>query len=171
MNPKIRIASLLLASGLLFLCAWPATGRASTLLSGYGGPGAGEQAVVGAQLLNGASGGSAGGGRPSGGAGQERPATVATQAPGAGGESLAAGGSRNSSRAGGASGAKGQGSSSSAEGGGASGHGFVYPSALRSRASSPALGLSTGDWMALAAGVVLLVALGAITVRIARFEQ
>jgi hypothetical protein len=170
MNPKIRIASLLLASGLLLVCAWPAAGRASTLLSGYGGPGAGEQAVIGAQLLNGASGGSAGGGRPSGGAGPEQAATP-TQAPGAGGESLAAGARRNSPRAGGAPGARRHGSSGSAEGGGASGHAFAYPSALRLRTSSPALGLSTGDWTALAAGVVLLVALGAITVRTARFEQ
>lgn len=43
-------------------CAWPAVAPASTLLSGYGGPGQGNQSMLGSALLNGPSGGATGGG-------------------------------------------------------------------------------------------------------------
>jgi hypothetical protein len=45
--------------------ALPAAAQASSLLSGYGGPGQGNQAILGSGLVNGASGG---GGGPAGGA-------------------------------------------------------------------------------------------------------
>jgi hypothetical protein len=45
----------------------PAVSSASSLLSGYGGPGEGNQAILGATLLNGPSGGSGGGAAGGGG--------------------------------------------------------------------------------------------------------
>ena len=50
---------------------WPLPAHASPLLSGYGGPGQGSQAILGSTLLGGSSGGSSGsasGGEGSGGA-------------------------------------------------------------------------------------------------------
>ena len=52
----IPIVVLLLAS----LAAAPASASAGPLLSGYGGPGQGSQAILGATLLNGPSGGGGG---------------------------------------------------------------------------------------------------------------
>jgi hypothetical protein len=43
------------------LCALPPATAAGPLLSGYGGPGAGAQTILGAALLNGPAGGSGGG--------------------------------------------------------------------------------------------------------------
>jgi hypothetical protein len=43
-------------------CASPVAARASTLLSGYGGPGQGNQSMLGSALLNGPGGGATGGG-------------------------------------------------------------------------------------------------------------
>jgi hypothetical protein len=53
-----RIAALLALS----IALTPTGAPASTLLSGYGGPGQGNQAILGAALLNGPSGGGGGGG-------------------------------------------------------------------------------------------------------------
>ena len=46
----------------------PASANAGSLLSGYGGPGQGNQAILGSTLLNGPSAGSGGGSGPAGGA-------------------------------------------------------------------------------------------------------
>jgi hypothetical protein len=46
----------------LSIALTPTAAAASTLLSGYGGPGQGNQAILGAALLNGPSGGGGGGG-------------------------------------------------------------------------------------------------------------
>ncbi|MBA3809588.1 MAG: hypothetical protein H0X28_14535 [Solirubrobacterales bacterium] len=45
----------------LLALALPATAEAGSLLSGYGGPGQGNQAILGATVVGGASGGSGGG--------------------------------------------------------------------------------------------------------------
>lgn len=58
-----RIAAVLALSIVLT----PTTAPASPLLSGYGGPGQGNQAILGAALLNGPSGGGRGGGSSGGG--------------------------------------------------------------------------------------------------------
>jgi hypothetical protein len=57
-RPKITpiIAGLVAATALL-----PASAQASSVLSGYGGPGQGNQVILGASLLNGPRGGSGGG--------------------------------------------------------------------------------------------------------------
>lgn len=57
MNPKRTIVATLLSVVVLALPAQRALASAP-LLSGYGGPGAGEQAIIGAQLVNGPKGGS-----------------------------------------------------------------------------------------------------------------
>lgn len=51
----------------LLALALPATADAGSLLSGYGGPGQGNQAILGATVVGGASGGSGGGGTGGGG--------------------------------------------------------------------------------------------------------
>jgi hypothetical protein len=58
-----RIAAVLALS----IALTPTAAPASTLLSGYGGPGQGNQAILGAALLNGQSGGGGGGGSTGGG--------------------------------------------------------------------------------------------------------
>jgi hypothetical protein len=65
------------AALLALALALPATAHAGSLLSGYGGPGQGNQAILGATVIGGASGGGStgGGGSSSGG---ESSATSAT---------------------------------------------------------------------------------------------
>lgn len=60
-----RRAAMRIAISALVLAAFPAAAHASPLLSGYGGPGQGTQAILGAALVNGPSGG--GGGSRGGG--------------------------------------------------------------------------------------------------------
>lgn len=76
----------------LALALWPAAADAGSLLSGYGGPGQGSQAILGATLLNG----------PKGGAGGSSSGTVAGSTP-AGPPSTGGGGKQGTSGAGGAS--------------------------------------------------------------------
>jgi hypothetical protein len=71
-----RLTTIVALSVLAACCAWvPAAGASSTLLSGYGGPGQGNQAILGSTLIGG--GGSSGG---SGGSatGQGTPAPPAS---------------------------------------------------------------------------------------------
>jgi hypothetical protein len=105
-TPTIALLLALLAAG-------PATCSASSLLSGYGGPGQGNQAILGSGLVNGPSGGGGGGGPT---AGSQTPAVVSTStantgsrsAPRSGGHGHRAAGSKHpSAHAGGPSGASG----------------------------------------------------------------
>jgi hypothetical protein len=92
-TPTIALLLALSAAG-------PATSSASSLLSGYGGPGQGNQAILGSGLVNGPSGG---GGGPA--AGSQTPAVVSgstansgsPSAPGSGGHKHTAAGSKRSS--------------------------------------------------------------------------
>jgi hypothetical protein len=59
---RIRIAAVLLSATLAVSAALPLTAHAGPLLSGYGGPGQGNQAILGSTLLNGPGGGSGGSG-------------------------------------------------------------------------------------------------------------
>jgi hypothetical protein len=59
------------------LGAVPASATASSLLSGYGGPGQGNQAILGAALLKGPSNGGGRGGGPTGGGGTSGTAGLA----------------------------------------------------------------------------------------------
>jgi hypothetical protein len=93
-TPTIALLLALSAAG-------PATSSASSLLSGYGGPGQGNQAILGSGLVNGPSGG--GGGGPA--AGSQAPAVVSgstantgsPSAPGSGRHTHRAAGSKHSS--------------------------------------------------------------------------
>ncbi len=72
----IILTSLLLSGALLL----PAAAPAGTMLSGYGGPGAGDQAILGSTLVGGAGGGSTGSSSGSGGSQSQGGATGAVGA-------------------------------------------------------------------------------------------
>jgi hypothetical protein len=108
MNRNRRIASALALAGFLCMPVSSTAVAAGPQLSGYGGPGAGEQTILGSTLLGGAGGGS-GGGSASGGSGG------ASSSGGSGGS----GSSRGAAQAGsGGSAAGGAGSSTTRRSGG-----------------------------------------------------
>jgi hypothetical protein len=76
---RISIRATLVALGIAALA--PAAAGANPLLTGYGGPGQGNQAILGSALLNGSAGGSGGGSsiaaEPAAGASQSAAAPVA----------------------------------------------------------------------------------------------
>ncbi|HTA15475.1 MAG TPA: hypothetical protein VK781_11525 [Solirubrobacteraceae bacterium] len=195
MSRKIRIGSALALAGALFIAA-PATALAgSPLLSGYGGPGAGEQAIVGAALLNGPHGGSGSGGSGSSGSGSSSGGSVGST--GGGGESSVGSstgaGSTGSAHGSGSAQARahtgsGAGSSSTRtplpssigapQTGGArntAGRGartFVYPSSLANASSDTSvIGMSGGDVLLLIGIIASLTLLGALTLRLARLQH
>ena len=134
------------------LCA--SSALAGSVLSGYGGPGQGNQAILGSALIGGPSSGGGGGsaGGPSGGGGGGEPTSSSSGSlsratvtrPGAGG-----GGAKGSA----GSGPGGAGGVRAAGGAGASSTGAVAASAA---VSSPALGLSGVELL------YILIALGAL---------
>jgi len=83
------IGLLMVLSGLV-----PASATASSLLSGYGGPGQGTQMILGSKLLNGPS---SGGGGGSAGGGPSGTAPVTAVSSGGGATSSGAGGNRHAS--------------------------------------------------------------------------
>ncbi len=142
--------------------ASPATAMAGSLLSGYGGPGAGSQAIIGSKLINSSTGGGSGGGaRTSGGSSRTStgtgPATPTTPS-----GSGAASGKRSHGHpaTGKLPSASGEGSRSQKT------YGLVAPQA--SVEGSPVLGVSGTDllYIVLALGALLLT--GAFTARLAR---
>jgi hypothetical protein len=164
------------------LAAWlallPGSALASSLLSGYGGPGQGSQAILGSALLNGPKGGGSSGGPGSatGSSGTDQSAeagsATGSEARASGSDSSASSGSSSSAPAGqGKSGTRshqragkrGRETAASAASGGQS----FYPAAERvpSGVGGAALGLSTTDliYILLAAGIV--VSLGMLTRR------
>ncbi len=193
MNRKSRIVVVLVAFGLVPAAASPVALAGSPLLSGYGGPGTGEQAVIGSTLIGGGGGsgssGSAGSGGSSsansttaGGAGSTVPGTTSAVT---GGSSAGGGGSRASSKGSGAgegaSGAKHAGGShtggsaairGTTGGRGIQVHAFVYPTALRSASvDSPALGISGSDLLLLLAAIATLALVAAATLRLSRLQR
>jgi hypothetical protein len=128
--------------------AWaavPATAHAGPLLSGYGGPGQGNQAILGSALLGGSAGGS---GTSGGGGSGSRAAHSRTATHGA------AGTLGSSKRADALAGER-----------GASSYPAVEPTASR---SGPALGLSGADLAYILLAAAALALTGALTRRIAR---
>ena len=166
---RVITTAALFAAGLLAVIV-PAA-DAGSLLSGYGGPGQGNQAILGATLIGGgsSSGGSAGGGSgptgPTGGAG-----SIAL-AEGTAGGSRAAGGSGPSRRHGAgapsrpASGSKG---SSSAPGVSSSGSATTVSLAQTASISTPPLGISGTVLVYILLAAAALVLTGALTGRLAR---
>jgi hypothetical protein len=160
----------------LLVAATPSMALANSLLSGYGGPGEGNQAILGSALVNTPKGGGGGG------AGGSSGGQVSSSAPAESASPQSAGGA--SSQAGGASGA---GKSTSAgrakqraaarkrgdrgaTGSNAGSRAVIYPAASSELATggSRTLGLSGADfaYIILALGVLALT--GFLTMRLAR---
>jgi hypothetical protein len=181
MNRKIRIApALALIVGLLVFAA-AASASASPLLSGYGGPGAGEQALIGSTLLAGPRGGAGSGGSSgssgSGGGGSGASGVSIS----GGGASGGAGGLRAGSTIGSTTTHGGNGGSSShpgtaaATGSQASGRSGSSPplysrAQLSATAGSSMFPTSSGALMLLAGIVAALALLGTLTVRLSRLQ-
>jgi hypothetical protein len=180
-HPTIISTTVLVA----LICATaPQVALAGSLLSGYGGPGEGSQALIGATLVNGARGGgggsggsgSAGGGRPS----LAEPATppASTRTDGAGDSqatpSSGGGSSRQSKRSStqGANRSSAAGSGASAAGGqSADRTGFAsYPRSERivDQPSSFALGVSGADFGYALIALLCLLLTAFATLRLAR---
>jgi hypothetical protein len=184
MHQRIKfVSALILAFALVMGALAPSVALAgSPLLSGYGGPGAGEQAILGSTIVGGGgsgSGGSSGGstgGRQEGGGTASPPGAAGGSSPaGAGaakagttevhtGEALNPHGHR---RPGGS--AAGQAGRAHVSPPGASA--YVYPTTLRAASySSPALGISGGDLLALVATIATLALLAVLTIRLRRLQ-
>jgi hypothetical protein len=173
---KLTVASLLATVGLLGTLLAPPASAAGPLLSGYGGPGAGEQAVLGSALLNARGGGEPGSGGPKNTGG---PSAGGPSAPGTGsaaaGRATGAPGSPSPGHDGSTGSFRGdRGSAGGERGSGEAGGGaptYVYPSSLRSAPASPALGLSGRDLLLALAVAAGLAVLGTATIRIARLQR
>ncbi len=184
-----RTISLTTASLLAALVAVaPVSASANSLLSGYGGPGAGNQAILGSALIGG--GGSAGGSSGSGGStgstgsssGAGTGATAGSGATGAAAGEVTSGGARGAgaqagSEGGGAAGgrtASGAAGARGGHGGASGGAARAYPvrpfdvAAKPSPAGSGALGVSVADFGYLVLVLALLGVTGIVTRRLAR---
>lgn len=180
MNRKVRIASVVALVGLLAAAAPSAAPATTPMLSGYGGPGAGEQAIVGSTLLAGPRGGagsggsssSGGSGSPSVGGSGETYSSGSTPAGGSGVSSTGGSSTRSSTskRAIGKAGRGRQAERSSDGQAGAVGA-YVYPKLPGSTSSdSHVIGISSGDVLPLIGIVLALALIGAFTVRFARLQ-
>lgn len=186
MHQKTKIASALISALALTAAAFalaPSLAFAgSPLLSGYGGPGAGEQAILGSTLLGGQGGGSGSGG-PSGGSTGEGGGTGAASSSAAAGGSFAPSSSPSgtgSARAGEVTGKRRlhgglsapRGAGIPARTGSPGVSAYVYPSTLRAALyDSPALGISGGDLLAVVATIATLALLGVLTIRLGRLQS
>lgn len=151
--------------------AMPAAAPASSLLSGYGGPGQGSQAIIGSSLVNGPPNG--GGGRPRGGGsagtGESVTAAQGNLGTGAGSPGRASVGSsahRHPAKLGRPAGAGVRGASS--------GGSLAYPASARDAAvraaaeGSDTLGVSGMDLVYILAALCGLLLTGVLTKRVAR---
>jgi hypothetical protein len=169
------VLTLVLTAGLSACAAPSAALAAGPLLSGYGGPGAGTQAIIGSTLLGGgSSGGSRGGGSQGGGA---------EGGSGAAAQGIAGNGSHGTLAANGAR-ERGRGGGSGAGAGRPSGRATGTPpraagappktsdllSAQATSATQPSW-LSGGDILALVLAASALGLVGLATVRLARTEH
>jgi hypothetical protein len=158
----------------------PSSAFAGSLLSGYGGPGSGAQAILGSTLIGGGGGAGGGSGRggSTGGSGSSSGASSSTgggSPAGVGvystGQGRGGNGAGSGSRAGGAARASGVGTS-----GGAS---PTYSSSGQQRAGDTlassrdagALGLSGADLLLIALAVGVLVITAGLTRRLARMQH
>ncbi len=161
----------------------PAQALASSLLSGYGGPGQGNQAVLGSTLIGGGKGGgsgsSSGGGSSSTSLAEPSTTTASSAEDGSGSVTHSAAGSGSgSSRHGHGAARRGvrSGSTPAARGGdasavqGAPSAQNLYPAAERIPAGSDSglLGLSGSDLLYIVLAFVALVFMGVVTVRFGR---
>jgi hypothetical protein len=197
MNRSRRIASVLILAGLLCMSVSAPVLATGPLLSGYGGPGAGEQAILGATLLGRRGGGSGSGhstssqgsnGAASGGyggsaAGGSTRSTSSSTGGTASGESSAGSAGSGSDRSGSSGGSGGSGRTRESAGRGAthgSGavvsepatHAYVYPTSLHlASADSSAFSISSGAALLMILTVALLALVGVLTVRVSRLQR
>lgn len=173
MNRQIKIALALVLTGMLYASApLVASAASGPLLSGYGGPGAGEQAIIGATLLNGGGGASSGG--PASSRGSNGPAheSAAGSSNGAGTSGSSSGGSRGARRAGGASRSPSSNTTIPTNRSQARGaRTYVYPNgASTAQRASSVIGISSGDVLPLIGIVATLALVAVLTVRFARLQ-
>lgn len=167
------VSTLALVAG-VGLCVPASAAAGGPLLSGYGGPGAGSQAILGAALLGGGSGGSSRGG--SGGGSEGAPSSVGSHGAAAAGAGSGVGGSSTSGTRGHGHGAR---SPAATSAGGSATHpgaaGATPP--IPSLRVGPTSNAATPSWftgadllaLVLAAGVLVLV--GLATVRLGRSQH
>jgi hypothetical protein len=145
----------------------PAAASATPLLSGYGGPGQGNQAILGSALLNGRGGGSGGGGSSGGGSSSPSASSLAAQTTPARAPS-----SSHRQRASGAAGKHGVGVRTPRPRGGEAGNASegaagAYTSLARARAAHPLLGLTRSDLLYIVLAFGVLTFTGVLTRRLA----
>jgi hypothetical protein len=173
MNRKIWLASTVALASMLSISTPLVAFAGTPLLSGYGAPGAGEQAIVGSTLLGGNGGAGSGGSRGSSGLAGMRQGSYGQSPPGGGLSSTRAGNGRVGSLNSSSNKGEGVGPPAGHAGTPASYVGttaFAYPESLRSAPASSPLGLSGGDIALLAGMVALLVLVGTLTLRLARLQ-
>lgn len=161
----------------------PGSSWANSLLSGYGGPGQGSQAILGSALLNGPSGGSGGGGGGGTSSGGSSSSTVSpttsTTSGGEGTTSSGAGGraprqgTRRSSSSGARVGPTGKGHhppgvSTASTSRKANPYALVEAAYGTHAGGSETLGLSGADLLYLLVGLIVLLVTGILTLGLAR---
>jgi hypothetical protein len=190
MNRTLRIASTLALASLVSVLAPAVASAGSPLLSGYGGPGGGEQSILGSALLGGAGPGGSSGSGGSGGASKGGSSGATSGGSGTGlarasgpAESLSSAGTGGTgtggiaSRPGGGSTSTRRGAPRTARNAGAPSHGaatraYVYPNSLRlASADSSVLEVSGGDVLLLVATIATLGMVGVLTIRWGRLQQ
>lgn len=158
---RYRVTTIVVLLALASCCAFsPAAMASSTLLSGYGGPGQGNQAILGSTLIGGAGGGSGGGagtGSPSGTA-----ASLAVEEPRAGSSSGSGSGGSGSSHRGGSAASR---ASRSAPSTGAR---PAITALTAERVDAPALGLGGGDVAYIVLAFLVLALTALLTVLVMR---
>ena len=148
------------------LPAAPAAAAGGPLLSGYGGPGEGNQAILGSTLIGGPSGGAGGGSGAGTAAALSSPETPAA---GASGPSAGAGrGGTRATRAHHSSGAGHPRGSNGAARATTPAYRSVAPVALASATGSQALGLSSADVVLIVVALAALLLTAALTKGLAR---
>lgn len=141
----------------------PATANGGSLLSGYGGPGQGNQAILGATVIGGASGGSGGGSSGGGGSGSgTESSSGATSNPSLALKSSGNGVTRTSSKA----------KIPNGQASGSSAGAYQAPSTLSANEAAsvgtPALGISGTDLVYIVLAFAALLLTAAITGRLVR---
>jgi hypothetical protein len=166
-----RTISILVFAALL-TAALPSAVLGNSLLSGYGGPGEGNQAILGSALLNAPKGGGGGGG-DSGGGGASLSQASGTQTGEAAPSRPAHGSSAGTKGSAGRAGKSARATKTARRG--ATSHAaqsasVVYPAASREETTggSRALGLSDADFVYIILALGVLALTGFLTVRVAR---
>jgi hypothetical protein len=171
MNRHQRITSVLVFVALI-AAAFPGAGLASSLLSGYGGPGEGNQAVLGSALLNAPKGGGGGGGGAGAGSLGSGQASSGQSGEAAASPGAKAGATSKRATHKGSSGRTR--SAKPAAGGGTAQashtRAVIYPAASRevTTGGSRALGLSGADFVYIILALGVLALTGLLTVRLTR---